>query len=394
MVPSRSLQQGRLETRPGAEQAGQQKVQDRPEIELAVFQRRAGQDESMPRPDGEAGVRHLRIRILDELPFVEHGVTEFELVEQGAVVAQLRVTGEPDPGAVLRAEIVTVLQDKHAHVREEAPEFLLPDGYHAGGAHHQVTASLHRSRREERTDLDRLAQAHLVGQQCVTTVIAEVGEPLDSTSLIRTEHLGQAIAVGLGRQQAFAPGLEFGRERELETLVVEEGKEQVGGERAGTDALRRVAPLLERGEVGGLQGDETDLGNDDGAAVGRPQVLQFRLTQKLFAGAEDPFEINLVSVDGGAAARPGLDLHGVDTGGEPGDGRFLLDLERASPGRHDDFQEVRNLRNICEQVGAEFRLKMKMRFSRQRRQGDQLHALGGARRRSRVLGSSVAVAVA
>ena len=84
-----------LEGLPGAQQAGQQVAEDRPQVELAVLQRRAGEHEAVLRPDGERGVRDLGVGVLDELPLVEHRVAELHLVEQVLVLAELGVAGQP-----------------------------------------------------------------------------------------------------------------------------------------------------------------------------------------------------------------------------------------------------------------------------------------------------------
>ena len=90
-----------FERSPRSEEARQEEAEDAPEIELAVFERRARQDQPMARADREAGLRDLGVGILDELALVQHRVAEFDAVEQRAVFAQLRVAGQPqhrDPG--------------------------------------------------------------------------------------------------------------------------------------------------------------------------------------------------------------------------------------------------------------------------------------------------------
>src|SRR5581483_3656216 len=102
--------QRRLERAARPEQARQQEAEDAPEIELAVLERRAGEDDAMLRAHGEAGLRDLRVGVLDELALVEHGVTEVRLVEQRAMLAQLRVAREPQHRIAPLREVVSGLQ--------------------------------------------------------------------------------------------------------------------------------------------------------------------------------------------------------------------------------------------------------------------------------------------
>jgi hypothetical protein len=62
-----------------AEIAGHEKVEDGPQIEHGVFQRRAGKHEPMLRPHGFHRLRVLRLAILDVLGFVEHHGVELDL---------------------------------------------------------------------------------------------------------------------------------------------------------------------------------------------------------------------------------------------------------------------------------------------------------------------------
>ena len=58
-----------------AQVTGHEEIEDGPEIEHRIFQRRAGEDQAMPRPDRFHRLRVLGLAILDVLGFVEdHGV--------------------------------------------------------------------------------------------------------------------------------------------------------------------------------------------------------------------------------------------------------------------------------------------------------------------------------
>ena len=94
--------QGGLERGARAEEAREQEPEDAPEVELAVLERRARQDHPVPRADREAGLRHLRVGVLDELALVEDGVAELDAVQERAVLAELGVAAEPDERVPVR----------------------------------------------------------------------------------------------------------------------------------------------------------------------------------------------------------------------------------------------------------------------------------------------------
>ena len=118
-VPSRSALSDASNDEREPRSPRQKEAENAPEIELAVLQRRAGENDPVARTDGEAGLRHLGVRVLDELALVQDGVGKVGVVEKGAVLPQLRVAAEPDDGILAGNEVVAGLQDVDRHRREE-----------------------------------------------------------------------------------------------------------------------------------------------------------------------------------------------------------------------------------------------------------------------------------
>ena len=66
------LHEAKLELLEWAEQSGIQEVEDAPEIPEVIFDRRSGEREPVARGQTERGASPLRMRVLDELRFVQH----------------------------------------------------------------------------------------------------------------------------------------------------------------------------------------------------------------------------------------------------------------------------------------------------------------------------------
>src|SRR5690606_39134411 len=111
-------------------------------------------------------------------------------------------------------------------------------------------------------------------------------------ALVGTEKLRQPQVVDRRRLQALAPRLKLGRQFELKALVVEQREQQVGRYILGTDTGGRIAPLVQRRHARRFQRDQPDIRDDDRAAVGRLQRLEFVRPEQLLAGAKDPLEID------------------------------------------------------------------------------------------------------
>ena len=79
--------QGALKRRTRTEQPRQQEAEDAPQVELTVLQGRARQHNAVLGADRETGLRNFCVWILDELPLVEHRVTELHTRQHGPVFA-------------------------------------------------------------------------------------------------------------------------------------------------------------------------------------------------------------------------------------------------------------------------------------------------------------------
>ena len=124
-----------------AEVAGLYEIHDAPQIEQPVFQRRAGEREALVGLDLLHGLRDLRVRVLDELRFVEHHDAKSELVQLLLVAPQQGVVGDDDVvlGDLL-AQVVargTALEHEHLEVRRETLRLAPPVVQHRRGADDQ-----------------------------------------------------------------------------------------------------------------------------------------------------------------------------------------------------------------------------------------------------------------
>ena len=95
----------RLERSARTQEPGQQEAENAPQVELPILQRGPGQNEPMPGPDGETGLRDFRVGILDELALVQDRVAEFGLIQERPVLAQLGVAAQPDDRIAPAGEI-------------------------------------------------------------------------------------------------------------------------------------------------------------------------------------------------------------------------------------------------------------------------------------------------
>ncbi|CAM3076351.1 hypothetical protein RAHE111665_14065 [Rariglobus hedericola] len=363
-----------------AEQSGKQETEDRPQIELAVFQRRAGEHDPMAGADRETRLRDLRIGVLDELAFVEHGVTELVFVEQRAVLAELRVAREPDDRLLARREVVAGLQDINREVRIKTQDLLAPHRHHAGRTHDDARTIRQRPRRKQREHLQRFTETHFVGQQTVATDVAEVMHPLYAATLIRTQQLGQRGIRRGGGKHILAPGLQLGGEREFDAAVAVEGKNQVRRKLARAARLGGGAmPRADGSEALDGQRHDADVGNDHrGRRLAREQG-NFLVGQHAFAGFEDPAEVEPLPVRL-ALARGGHGFDGDFLGAleQLAGLRVELDGEQFFPRGQRCAQEVGNLHHRGEDVEARDLVVGEVGFARVGREADQLRAFAGA----------------
>ena len=117
--------------------------------------------------------------------------------------------------------------------------------------------------------LPRLAQTHFVGEQTMAADVAEVVQPLDAAPLVGPQAFGQRGRRDGRGEHALAPRLDLGGKRDLEAVVVEQRKNEIGRQFAiGLDGLLdRAAPLRERLPLLGRERHDAEAGQDDGRAA-------------------------------------------------------------------------------------------------------------------------------
>ena len=378
------LDEGRLEGRTRAEQAGQQVAEDGPQVQLAVLQRRAREHEAVLRLDGEARLRHLRVGVLDELALVEDGVAEHDGIEQRAVLAQLRVARQPDAGRLVRGEIIARLQRVDLRAGIKPRQFLAPHRHDAGGADHDVPLAGQRSRAQQGDDLRGLAQAHLVGEQAVAAGLAEVVHPLDAAPLVLAQILRQHRR-GRGRgQHLLPPRADLGAQRHLDAMVVEQRKNQIGRDLAVGLGVREVAPpLVVAFPFLRRQRHDAEVGQQHRRAPVPEQGGRLLLRQQLLARAENPAE-----VQAGAFARPllghGLDLDDPGALLEVAHLDVELDAELLFPVWQQVAQETGDVGQRVQGVAVRGLVVAEVGLAGVGRQRDELGPLGRRRRVGRV----------
>ena len=92
----------RFKVMAAAQQAGHEEAENGPEVEMAIFNRRPREREAVCRVDLQAGARNQRMRIFDELGFVEDGVGKLLAGDFGFAAAQESIAGERYPRAFPR----------------------------------------------------------------------------------------------------------------------------------------------------------------------------------------------------------------------------------------------------------------------------------------------------
>ncbi len=160
--------------------------------------------------------------VLDALGLVEHHHTPADRLQEGPVDAHAVVGGHDDsrcdrgstvagrprtapdhaplplrsrPGHEHLALGTRALQGRHGHSRREAGELVQPVEHEGGGAGDEhrrfqpprVPQALH-----ERDGLERLAEAHLVGEDAAEAEGGEPREPAEALQLVGTQRGGQA----------------------------------------------------------------------------------------------------------------------------------------------------------------------------------------------------------
>ncbi len=180
-----------------AEQAGVQEVHLAPQLLEAVLDRRAGERDAALRVQRERRARDLAVGVLDRLRLVEHHQLPANRGELLRIEPQQRVGRERHRRAIFQLAIDAVIR-VHFELRSEARDLVAPVREHARGRNDE------RARAEGRQRLQRLAEAHVVGEQRAEPGAAEEVKPAHAGGLItaqarselgREGHLGQRSEV-------------------------------------------------------------------------------------------------------------------------------------------------------------------------------------------------------
>ena len=159
--------------------------------------------------------------VLDVLRLVADHPGPVHLAERGLVPGGHAVGGDDQvrPGQSgserVAVQPVRAVVHVHAQVRGEPRRLALPVADQRHRAHQQGRVGAGRLRRDERQQLDRLAQAHVVGQDAAEAELAEEGQPGQPALLVGPQLAGEAgrgrhrpqPVVGLAGQQIAQPAV-------------------------------------------------------------------------------------------------------------------------------------------------------------------------------------------
>lgn len=173
------------------EVAGQDEVEDGPELPGVVLHGRAGQGEAGLRLDALDRARAHGGRVLDLLRLVQYAEAEVHVFQPVDVPAHLRVGGDEHVHVLhvlgLAAAVVLPAGEDHgAHVRRELLDLRLPVVDQGRRRDDQARHAAHRliPPLDEGEDLDRLAQAHVVGEHAAHPQARERLEPGKAALLV------------------------------------------------------------------------------------------------------------------------------------------------------------------------------------------------------------------
>ena len=177
-----------------AEVAGLDEIDDAPQVEQAVLQRRAGQRQAVLGLQLLDRLRHLRAGVLDELRLVQNHRAEGELLQLLQVAPQQGVVGDDDivlresacAGCAARRRFpapapsgagVKRLASRRQLCSTEAGQ-ITSDGFGSLPCRSLSHAS-------QASVCKRLAQAHVVGQDAAQPDAGQVAEEIEAVLLIR-----------------------------------------------------------------------------------------------------------------------------------------------------------------------------------------------------------------
>ena len=210
-------------------------IDDAPQIEQPILQRRAGKRHALAGGELLDGLRHLRRRVLNELRFVKNHGAKAKFLQRFPVPAKQRVIGHDQ--VVLRnlfAEPVprrAAFQHEHFQMRRELLRFAAPvvedrcRTDHERGLAMLAIALLHPGKPRQR--LHCFAEPHVIRQDTAQLQVGKVTEEIEALLLIGP-HIGLDrrwqldLRNAFERREAIAQRLGFGRiEEALEGLFIE-----------------------------------------------------------------------------------------------------------------------------------------------------------------------------
>ena len=275
-----------------AEVAGLDEIHDAPQVEQAVFERRAGQSEALIGAELFDRLSDLGGGIFDELGLVENDGAELEFLEGLEVAPEQGVIGDDE--VVLRnlfPEIVPrspALENEHLKVRREPVCLPEPIVQHGGRANDEgrprFFGVLAVQPGEPGEGLEGFTQAHVVGQNSPEFQPGEMAEEIEPGPLIGT-HLGPdgvRECGGLDAVEFRDPLAEHSGLLVAETL--QGGVVELGGMEHGDLLLRdgqsvhaEVGHCFVRGlDGGGVELNPAAVGQFHKAARGGLEALQIR----------------------------------------------------------------------------------------------------------------------
>mmetsp|Transcript_10985 Transcript_10985/g.36071 ORF Transcript_10985/g.36071 Transcript_10985/m.36071 type:complete len:799 (-) Transcript_10985:551-2947(-) len=182
------------------EDVGKEKVQQRPQLFEVVLDRRSRQQESVAALVVVLqDFRQFALVVLQAVSLVDDDVAPRNLVQEALVTDDEVVVGDDDVeravGHALVAQVLALvgltLVNNHIHaIIEPDGKLALPVGQHRLWRDDEVRpfiAFLLVQVSHERDGLNRLAEAHLIGQNAVEVVVVERHHPLQTGNLVRAK---------------------------------------------------------------------------------------------------------------------------------------------------------------------------------------------------------------
>ena len=189
-----------------AEQAGIDRVEDRPEFAQAVLDRRAGERQLLAGAEVADGSRRLGVRVLHHLRLVEHDGRPLDRAEVFEVARQQPVRGDHElsfgvageerlgchpriaADAADRLAAGAAVVDLHLELGREPLRLAAPVAHDAQGAHDEVRPG---SFEEVGERGGGLAEAHVVGEATAEAELGEELHPRQAAALIVPEFAGE-----------------------------------------------------------------------------------------------------------------------------------------------------------------------------------------------------------